>query len=61
MAAIYVKDCKCRATATTNEIRVSTKVDDKSGAHTVTATLIPGPSCDACGKAWKPGDGRPKI
>lgn len=46
----FTKACHCRGVpATTGAIRI--KVDD--GLLRMRATLIEGPSCDACGKPWR--------
>lgn len=49
----WVKVCDCvGATATTGKLRISA-TGGRDNYVTSTVDLIPGPSCDKCGKPWK--------
>lgn len=47
----WTKQCPCKATASTGQVRVSQAVQDHS--FIVKAQLCLGPSCDECGAPWK--------
>ena len=55
MEYTFSKVCKCSpATASTNMMRTRQFPPNlKTGLQTVQWWLIPGPSCDVCGKAWR--------
>lgn len=46
------KACTCKATATTNATRTSRQYPIGPDRIGVEYVLIPGPSCDGCGKPW---------
>lgn len=48
----YAKACACHAGATTMRQTVEMVRDEVRSTHMMRATIIPGPSCDQCGKAW---------
>lgn len=48
----YDKECECwPATASTGALRLRQEMIH--GEFLVVFTLIPGPSCDVCGKPWR--------
>lgn len=50
----WQKDCDCAGTtATTGETWMAVRPGPTPETVVIDASLIPGPSCDSCGKAWR--------